>query len=146
MTHFVTHIQNKLFFAAQFLDGPRGDTGFVSFLHFREFGMEERARSLPKVVERRALVKDPRENDKVTKRISRSCSVVKRNFSPSSREGVTSFLSSFAILSELILRTYVDLSSRRMEIFIYLSRTFSSSFTENVHGGFYPRFRRVCPL
>jgi len=51
------------------------------------FGMEERG--VPKVVERRALVKDPRENDRVAKRISRSCSVVKCNFNPSFREGVT---------------------------------------------------------
>lgn len=62
---------------------------------------------------------------------SRSCSVVKHNFNPSFREGVTFFLSSFAILSELILRTYVDLSSRWMEIFIYLSRTFSSSLPKS---------------
>lgn len=80
-------LQKFLFFAARdFSTGLLKRSRFFSFFHPRA---GRKNAGSPEVEEKRAFVKGPRENDGFAKRISRSCPVVKRNFNPSSREGVT---------------------------------------------------------
>lgn len=115
-----------LFFAARdFSTESRRGFGFFSPLSSiprdgAKSGARAKSRSWG---EESSLVKGPRENDRVVcqTNLPRSCPVVKRNFNPSClREGVTFPPSqSYPSLSSHLL---VGLSSRWMEIFIYLSR------------------------